>query len=139
MANEKYAEKFLVYGEDAELAKMLTSKLKEGLSNRRISYLRKIAVRKKHECSFEENAEYLEHIFMNEPSFEESVEAKLLREAIRQYLYKLTPRECEVIICLYIRHMTAQETAAILNLEKNTISTHKKNATDKIRAAMEEN
>ena len=69
---------------------------------------------------------------------EESVESKLMWEGIKKYLHKLTPKECEVMISLYVEHLSVRETAAKLKVEDSTVSTHRKNACDKIRNAMEE-
>ena len=70
---------------------------------------------------------------------EEIVESKLMSESIRKYLHKLTPRECEVMISLYVEQLSVSETAAKLGVEKNTVSTHRRNACEKIRKEMEEN
>ena len=69
---------------------------------------------------------------------EESVESKLMWEGIKKYLHKLTPKECEVMISLYVDHLSVRETAAKLKVDDSTVSTHHKNARDKIRNAMEE-
>ena len=69
---------------------------------------------------------------------EESVESKLMWEGIKKYLHKLTPKECEVMISLYVDHLSVRETAAKLKVDDSTVSTHHKNACDKIRNAMEE-
>ena len=69
---------------------------------------------------------------------EESVESKLMWEGIKKYLHKLTPKECEVMISLYVDHLSVRKTAAKLKVDDSTVSTHHKNARDKIRNAMEE-
>ena len=69
---------------------------------------------------------------------EESVESKLMWEGIKKYLHKLTPKECEVMISLCVDHLSVRETAAKLKVDDSTVSTHHKNARDKIRNAMEE-
>ena len=69
---------------------------------------------------------------------EESVESKLMWEENKKYLHKLTPKECEVMISLYVDHLSVRETAAKLKVDDSTVSTHHKNARDKIRNAMEE-
>ena len=69
---------------------------------------------------------------------EESVESKLMWAGIKKYLHKLTPKECEVMISLYVDHLSVRETAAKLKVDDSTVSTHHKNARDKIRNAMEE-
>lgn len=68
---------------------------------------------------------------------EERVEAKLMWEGIRNYLPKLTPKECEVMIALYIDRLPVSEAAAKLGVEPNTVSTHRRNACEKIRNEME--
>ena len=60
---------------------------------------------------------------------EESVESKLMWEGIKKYLHKLTPKECEVMISLYVDHLSVRETAAKLKVDDSTVSTHHKNAT----------
>ena len=70
---------------------------------------------------------------------EEIVESKLMWEGIRRYLHKLTPKECEVMILLYVEQLSVSDTAAKLGVEKNTVSTHRRNACEKIRKEMEEN
>ena len=70
---------------------------------------------------------------------EEIVESKLMWESIRKDLHKLTPKECEVMISLYVEQLSVSDTAAKLGVEKNTVSTHRRNACEKIRKEMEEN
>ena len=93
----------------------------------------------KHEISIEECRDEVDTVYrrlMN--PIEESVESKLMWEGIKKYLHKLTPKECEVMISLYVEHLSVRETAAKLKVEDSTVSTHRKNACDKIRNAMEE-
>ena len=52
-------------------------------------------------------------------------------------LPKLTPKECEVMIALYIDRLPVSEAAAKLGVEPNTVSTHRRNACEKIRNEME--
>lgn len=68
---------------------------------------------------------------------EESVEVRLMWEGIRNYLPKLTPKECKVMIALYIDRLSVSEVAAKLGVEPNTVSTHRRNACEKIRKEME--
>lgn len=42
------------------------------------------------------------------------------------------------MISLYVDHLSVRETAAKLKVDDSTVSTHHKNARDKIRNAMEE-
>ena len=66
---------------------------------------------------------------------ESAVEAKLMWEAIKPYLHKLSPKECEVMICLYIDRLSIADTATKLKIKPDTVSTHKHNARRKTRGA----
>lgn len=57
---------------------------------------------------------------------------------IKPYLHKLSPKECEVMICLYIDRLSIADTATKLKIKPDTVSTHKHNAINKIRKAMGE-
>ena len=127
-------------GEDAQLAARFTKCLTKALYNRRASYLRAKAEEAANEISIEECSEEVDK--RNVPlvrSVEEIVESKLMWESIRKYLHKLTPKECEVIILLYVEQLSVSDTAAKLGVEKSTVSTHRCNACEKIRTEMEGN
>lgn len=127
-------------GEDAQLAARFTKCLTKALYNRRASYLRAKAEEAANEISIEECSEEVDK--RNVPlarSVEEIVESKLMWESIRKYLHKLTPKECEVIILLYVEQLSVSNTAAKLGVEKSTVSTHRCNACEKIRKEMEGN
>ena len=127
-------------GEDAQLAARFTKCLTKALYNRRASYLRAKAEEAANEISIEECSEEVDK--RNVPlarSVEEIVESKLMWESIRKYLHKLTPKECEVIILLYVEQLSVSDTAAKLGVEKSTVSTHRCNACEKIRKEMAEN
>lgn len=64
--------------------------------------------------------------------------AQSLLEDIKPYLHKLSPKECEVMICLYIDRLSIADTATKLKIKPDTVSTHKHNAINKIRKAMGE-
>lgn len=126
-------------GEDAQLAARFTKFMTKVLYARRASYIRAQMVKAKHEISIEECRDEVDTVYrrlMN--PIEESVESKLMWEGIKKYLHKLTPKECEVMISLYVDHLSVRETAAKLKVDDSTVSTHHKNARDKIRNAMEE-
>lgn len=126
-------------GEDAQLAARFTKFMTKVLYARRASYIRALMVKAKREVSIEECRDEVDTVYrrlMN--PIEESVESKLMWEGIKKYLHKLTPKECEVMISLYVEHLSVRETAAKLKVEDSTVSTHRKNACDKIRNAMEE-
>ena len=102
MAKKNIADKYWIYGEDAELAARLTSYLTRVVYNQRANYIRALMKIKEHECSIEDCDSDIESQSMRSGnSLEESIEAKLMWEAIRKYLPKLELKECEVMIALY--------------------------------------
>ena len=138
MAHKKEGNKYWIYGEDAALAARFTKYLAKVLYARRASYIRTKMAEAAHEVSIEECSGEVEKTYkrLNAP-IEERVEARLMWEGIRNYLPKLTPKECEVMIALYIDRLSVSEAAAKLGVETNTISTHRRNACEKIRKEME--
>ncbi len=139
MSRKKDANKYWIYGEDAALAAQFTAYLAKVLKNRRLTYIRHLNKIQAAECSYEDIAETIEHVdSIREESLESAVEAKLMWEAIKPYLHKLSPKECEVMICLYIERLSVTDTAAKLKIKPDTVSTHKHNAINKIRKAMGE-
>lgn len=138
MAHKKEGNKYWIYGEDAALAARFTKYLTKVLYARRASYIRTKMAEAAHEVSIEECSDEVEETYkrLNAP-IEERVEARLMWEGIRNYLPKLTPKECEVMIALYIDRLSVSEAAAKLGVETNTISTHRRNACEKIRKEME--
>ena len=121
------------------LAAQFTAYLATVLKNRRLTYIRHLKKIQKVECSYEYAAETIEHVdSIREESLESAVEAKLMWEAIKPYLHKLSPKECEVMICLYIDRLSIADTATKLKIKPDTVSTHKHNAINKIRKAMGE-
>ena len=138
MAHKKEGNKYWIYGEDAALAARFTKYLTKVLYARRASYIRTKMAEAAHEVSIEECSGEVEETYnrLNAP-IEERVEARLMWEGIRNYLPKLPPKECEVMIALYIDRLSVSEAAAKLGVETNTISTHRRNACEKIRKEME--
>lgn len=128
MSRKKDANKYWIYGEDAALAAQFTAYLATVLKNRRLTYIRHLKKIQKVECSYEYAAETIEHVdSIREESLESAVEAKLMWEAIKPYLHKLSPKECEVMICLYIDRLSIVDTATKLKIKPDTVSTHKHN------------
>ena len=128
-----------ISGEDVELLAQFTGKLDKVLHTKRVSYLRKKNQKERKEVSFEANASYLESVSCrSEVSVEECVEEKLMLEETDKHLQNLSVREYAVITCLYINEMSVKETAKELGIKPNTVSTHKKNATARIRKKMED-
>lgn len=139
MAKKNNANKYWIYGEDAALAAQFTAYLAKVMKNRRLTYIRHLNKIQAAECSYEDIAETIEQVdSIREESLESTVEAKLMWEAIKPYLHKLSPKECEVMICLYIERLSVTDTAAKLKIKPDTVSTHKHNAINKIRKEMEE-
>ena len=126
-------------GEDAQLAARFTKFMTKVLYARRASYIRALMVKAKHEISIEECRDEVDTVYrrlMN--PIEESVESKLMWEGIKKYLHKLTPKECEVMIALYIDRLSVTDTAAKLRVDASTVRRRRDSACDKIRKAMEE-
>ena len=93
--------------EDAQLAARFTKCLTKALYNRRASYLRAKAEQAASEISIEECSEEVDKMYIpTTRPVEEIVESKLMWESIRKYLHKLTPRECEVMISLYVEQLS---------------------------------
>ena len=89
MAKKNIADKYWIYGEDAELAARLTSYLTRVVYNQRANYIRALMKIKEHECSIEDCDSDIESQSMRSGnSLEESIESKLMWEAIRKYLPK---------------------------------------------------
>ncbi len=138
MAKKNNANRYWIYGEDAALAARFTKYLTKVLYARRASYVRTKMAEAAHEVSIEECSGEVDDVYKRlEAPVEESVEIRLMWEGIRNYLPKLTPKECEVMIALYIERLSVAEAAAKLGVERNTVSTHRRNACEKIRKEME--
>ena len=126
-------------GEGAQLAARFTKFMTKVLYARRASYIRALMVKAKREISIEECRDEVDTVYrrlMN--PIEESVESKLMWEGIKKYLHKLTPKECEVMIALYIDRLSVTATAAKLRVDASTVRRRRDSACDKIRKAMEE-
>lgn len=107
--------------------------------NQRANYIRALMKIKEHECSIEDCDSDIESQSMRSGnSLEESIESKLMWEAIRKYLPKLELKECEVMIALYIDRLSVTATAAKLRVDASTVRRRRDSACDKIRKAMEE-
>ena len=138
MARKKEGNKYWIYGEDAALVARFTKYLTKVLYARRASYIRTKMAEAAHEVSIEECSDEVDDVYNRLAApVEESVEVRLMWEGIRNYLSKLTPKECEVMIALYIDRLSVSEVAAKLGVEPNTVSTHRRNACEKIRKEME--
>ena len=117
MSRKNDANKYWIYGEDAALAARFTKYLTKVLYARRASYIRDKMVEVSREISIEDCSGEVDDVYgrLTAP-IEERVEAKLMWEGIRNYLPKLTPKECEVMIALYIDRLPVSEAAAKLGV-----------------------
>lgn len=136
MAKKNNANKYWIYGEDAALAAQFTAYLGKVLKNRRANYIRRKSAEQEKETSFEE----LEETAMQQDGgvMEDEIETRLLWEAIKQYLPRLTPQECETMISLYINRLTVKETAAKLDVAPPTVTIYRDRALAKIRKELGE-
>ena len=139
MAGKNNASKYWIYGEDAELTARFTSYITKVMYNRRASYIRALMQIAKNECSIEDHTADIEALSLQQAEpIEDSIESKLMWEAIRQYLPKLNPKECEVMIALYINRLSVSEAAVRLNIDVGTVRRRRNSACEKIRKAMED-
>ena len=69
---------------------------------------------------------------------DDEIESLLFWEALKTHLHLLTPKECETMICLYIKHLSVKETAVQMDVKPATVSYYKSRAIDKIRDEIKE-
>ena len=69
---------------------------------------------------------------------DDEIESLLFWEALKTHLHLLTPKECETMICLYIKRLSVKETAARMGVKPATVSYYKSRAIDKIRDEIKE-
>lgn len=119
---------------DSELTARFTSYLKTSLLNERAKYLDKLKNRQKRELSYEEMAD---HGQLPAQYAEDLIENVLMWETLKNYLIHLTPRERQVIACLYFLRLTPLETAARLHMNVKTVSYHKRKALEKVGKILE--
>lgn len=136
MAKKNNANKYWIYGEDAALAAQFTAYLAKVLKNRRANYIRRKSAEQAKETSYEELEETA--VQQNGGAMEDEIETRLLWEAIKHYLPRLTPQECETMISLYINRLTVKETAAKLDVAPPTVTIYRDRALAKIRKELGE-
>ena len=136
MAKKNNTNKYLIYGEDAALAAQFTAYLAKVLKNRRANYIRQKSAEQAKEVSYEELEET--DVQQDGGAMEDEIETRLLWEAIKQYLPRLTPQECETMISLYINRLTVKETAAKLDVAPPTVTIYRDRALAKIRKELGE-
>lgn len=135
MSKKRISKSTPVNGADSELVARFTSYLQKTLVRERFNYLDNLKMRTAVECSYEELEEKGQ---LPNQDYADDLENILMWEAIKNYLNRLSARECEIMICLYIHRMTSKETAAKLGLDESTVCYHKMKALKKIRKAMED-
>ena len=69
---------------------------------------------------------------------DDEIESLLFWEALKTHLHLLTSKECETMICLYIKRLSVKETAARMRVKSATVSYYKSRAIDKIRDEIKE-
>lgn len=126
---------FLAHDNDEHIIAEFTSYLAVSLKNARAKYLKNWWKIRHFECSIEDLDPDFEPI---DRGMEEKIEEMLAWQTVKDYLPKLSPKECEVILCLYVKRLSTAQTAKQMNLTAETIRWHKSNALRKIRESMEE-
>ena len=137
MAKKTNGRKFWIYGEDEKLVAQFAQYMNVVLENCRIRYIDQL----KRHLDYEESYEELQdknQLPDTDSSFEEQMEARLMWNAIKNYLPFLAPRECETMICLYVHRMSVGETAEKMSVAPSTVSIYKKRAVAKICEKMED-
>lgn len=94
----------------------------------------KLKIRQKRELSYEELADNGQ---LPAQYAEDLIENVLMWETLKNYLIHLTPRERQVIACLYFLRLTPLETAARLRMNVKTVSYHKRKALEKVGKILE--
>lgn len=137
MAKKNNSRKFWIYGEDEELAARFTGFEVTVLRNQRTQYIKNLKKITDNECSYEELSDaQKERSLGTAESVENIIEEKELWERIRNYLPLLTPQECQVMIYLYIDHLTPAQAAQKMGIAASTVRYYKKCAKDKMIDAM---
>lgn len=138
MARKNDTNKYEIYGEDAVLAARFDKYLEATLQNCRSDYLKVLYKKREREVSYEElpDAEKEKKQISNTTGDE--IEALLFWEALKTHLHLLNPKECEVMIGLYVKRLSAKEVAAQMDIDPATVSYYKGRALDKIREELME-
>lgn len=138
MANKKNANKYWTYGEDALLAARFSKYLSTALRNRRADYLSQLKKNKEWEIPYEDLSDAEKESAQESSTAEDEIEALLFWEALKTHLHLLTSKECEVMICLYVKRLSVKETATRMDVKPSTVTYYKNRAIDKIRDEVKE-
>lgn len=138
MAKKNNANKYWIYGEDALLAARFSKYLSKSLRNRRADYLSQLKKNKEWEVPYEDLSDAEKESVQESSATEDEIEALLFWEALKTHLHLLTHKECEVMIFLYVKRLSAKETAAQMGVKPSTVTYYKNRAIDKIRDEVKE-
>ena len=138
MARKKDSNRYKVDGEDSVLAMRFDKYLGTTLSNCRADYLKALYKKKERETPYEELPDAEKERLQVSNANEDEIEALLFWEALKTHLHLLNPKECETMICLYIKRLSVKETAARMGVKPATVSYYKSRAIDKIRDEIKE-
>ena len=133
MSRYKDSNKYKIYGEDAILAARFDKYLDATLRNCRADYLKALSKRKQREIPYEDLPDAEKETVQESSVADDEIESLLFWEALKTHLHLLTPKECETMICLYIKRLSVKETAARMGVKPATVSYYKSRAIDKIR------
>lgn len=136
MQKRSHQKRGFAHGEDEQIIAEFTRYLSVTLQNTRIKYLKKYNKIRNYECSIEDLDPGFEPI---DNKMEDKIEEMLAWQMVKDYLPRLTPKECEVVLSLYVNRLSTADAAKKLKLTPETVRWHKRNALRKIRKAMEEN
>ena len=133
MSRYKDSNKYKIYGEDAILAARFDKYLDATLRNCRADYLKALNKRKQREIPYEDLPDAEKETVQESSAADNEIESLLFWEALKTHLHLLTPKECETMICLYIKRLSVKETAARMGVKPATVSYYKSRAIDKTR------
>ena len=126
MSRYKDSNKYKIYDEDAILAARFDKYLDATLRNCRADYLKALSKRKQREIPYEDLPDAEKETVQESSAADDEIESLLFWEA-------LNPKECEVMIGLYVKRFSAKKIAAQMGVEPATVTYYKKCAINKIR------
>lgn len=111
MSRYKDSNKYKIYGEDAILAARFDKYLDATLRNCRADYLKALSKRKQRGIPYGDLPDAEKETVQESSAADDEIESLLFWEALKTHLHLLTPKECETMICLYIKRLSVKETA----------------------------
>ena len=109
MSRYKDSNKYKIYGEDAILAARFDKYLDATLRNCRADYLKALSKRKQREIPYEDLPDAEKETVQESSVADDEIESLLFWEALKTHLHLLTPKECETMICLYIKRLSVRK------------------------------